>query len=107
MRAEKVSSAPNTASATNDLPATMTGFIRLCPCPALVGAGVAGPDVDGGTVCRTGVADIEAQSGLDVTDRAVGVDGPLLVGGAVAVPDPCPGPGRGAAWHLQALAHHL
>src|SRR5690348_16449660 len=55
--------------------------------PPLTAAAVAGLQLGQGSVSRGPAGDAQAQGGLDARDRAVGVQRPLLVGLAVAVPD--------------------
>src|SRR5207302_10233934 len=64
--------------------------------PFLGWLGGAGGQLNQGAVGGGGVGEVEAQSGLDSFDGAVGVDLPLLVGLAVAVPDDGFGSGCGA-----------
>ena len=52
---------------------------RSTTAPLLVGAAVAGPEGGPGAVGGAGGVGVEAQSGLDAGDGAVGVDVPLLV----------------------------
>src|SRR5439155_24165837 len=75
------------------------------PAPLLVAAAVAGPDLDRGAVGGRRTGHVEAESGLDAHDRAVGVEPPLLVRSAVAVPDRDDRTRRGGvAEHVHALA---
>src|SRR5215471_976228 len=60
---------------------------RLQAGPALVGRVAARPEVDQRRVAGCVAGDVEAQPGGDAADRSVGVDGPLLIGPAVAVPE--------------------
>src|SRR3990170_1141135 len=55
--------------------------------PSLVGLAVAGPEDQPRPVRGGGLVDVQAQSGVDVGDGAVGVEGPLLVVLPVAGPD--------------------
>src|SRR3954471_1397160 len=78
---------------------------RSCTRPLLVGAAVAGPDLDLGAVGGGAAGHVEAQPRLHAGDRAVAVDVPLLVGAAVTVVDVDPRARRGRlAVHVQALA---
>src|SRR5579875_2987222 len=60
---------------------------ELLPGPLLVGAAVAGPDLDRSAVGGACPGHIETQTGLNADDGAVGVEVPLLVSATVAVPD--------------------
>src|SRR3954470_21268924 len=86
------------------------GLVTSAPGPQLVAAAVAGPQDHRRVVGRPGAARVEAQARLDAGDGAVGVDGPLLAGLAVAVRDARPGSLRVrgvealAAVHLQLLS---
>src|SRR6185295_7258768 len=72
--------------------------------PLLVGAAVARPKDDLCTVGGARAVRVDAQSGLDVRDGAVGVDVPLLAESAGAVPDDDHGAvGRAPAGRVQAL----
>src|SRR5687768_6922435 len=55
--------------------------------PLLVGAAVAGPEMKLRPVRRTGTDGVETESRLDRRDGSAGVQVPLLVRTAVAVPD--------------------
>src|ERR1022692_624658 len=55
--------------------------------PLLVGLAVARPQLGQGAVGGARARDVQAQSGLDAGDGAVGVELPLLVGAAVTGPD--------------------
>lgn len=81
----------------------------LLPGPLLVAAAIAGPDLDGGAVGSASAGHIEAQTGLNSDDGAIGVQGPLLVGPTVAVPDLHAGPRCcGMIGHVETLvAEHL
>jgi hypothetical protein len=59
----------------------------LLPRPVLVAAAVAGPDLYCGAVGGASAGHIEAEARSRSDDGAVGVEGPLLVGTIVAVPD--------------------
>src|SRR5579875_2049011 len=61
--------------------------MRLLPGPLLVGAAIAGPDLDRSAVGGACPGHIETQTGLNADDGAVGVEVPLLVSATVAVPD--------------------
>src|SRR4051794_2617785 len=84
-----------------------SGEGSLAYAPLLVGAAVAGPELEQRAVRGPVPAGVEAQPGLDAGDGAVGVDVPLLVGAGVAVPDDRRGAvGRSLAGGVQALAGH-
>src|SRR5207248_4724790 len=69
---------------------------------------VAGPQLDRGTVGRLSAGDVQAQPRLDPGDGAVGIDVPLLVATAVAVPDLDFRPGcRLVVERVQALSEDL
>src|SRR4051812_4622051 len=91
---------------TSPRPSGATGE-RSAPGPLLVGRRRAGPQQGQRAVGGLVVGDVQTQAGLVGADRAVALEGPLLVGAAVAVPDlhlrPGGGPGRG----VQALAQRL
>src|SRR3954453_19980508 len=59
--------------------------------PLLVARAVTGPEDQQGAVGGSGAVRAQAQAGLHAGDRAVGVQVPLLVGPAIAVPDEHPG----------------
>src|SRR5690348_9671368 len=79
----------------------------LDPRPALVGGGRAGPEDDDCAVGRRVAVDVQAQAGLRAADRAVGVDGPALVGATVAVPHLHFAAGGGVQRGVEALAEGL
>ncbi len=83
--------------------------MELLPGPLLVAAAVAGPDPHCGAVSGASASHVEAETGPDTNDGAVGVEGPLLVAATVAGPDlHSRARRRGEAWHVEALvAVHL
>ncbi len=83
--------------------------MELAPSPLLVAAAVATPDLHSGAIGGARPGYVEAETGPDPHDGAVGVESPLLVAAAVTVPDLHSGARRrGKAWHVEALvAIHL
>src|SRR5437660_11522634 len=77
---------------------------RLQAGPPLVRGVAAGPEVDQRPVGGCVAGDVAAQARGDSAHRAVGVDGPLLIGSAVAVPQLHLRPRIGADRRVQTLA---
>src|SRR5689334_19648855 len=87
--------------------ASIEFLLELGVGPALVGGGGTGPEDHRSAVGRRVAVDVQAKARLGAADGAVGVDGPALVGTAVAVPDLDLAAGGGVERSVEALAEGL
>src|SRR3954447_15710020 len=84
----------------------MPRCVALLTSPSLIGRAGAGPQLYQRAVAGAVARDIEAQARVDIPDRAVGAERPLLIGAAVAVEQNDAVAGGRAERRVQTLAEH-